>query len=569
MKRGQVKVERITADILIIGGGTAGCMAAVAAWETNPDCRVVVMEKAHIERSGCLAAGINALNAYLNPGETPESFLEYVRRESYGVVRDDLVLSMAVRLKDIVKKLEKWGLPIPRDEHGNYLARGRRSIHVYGERIKPLLARAVARSGALVLNRTVATDYIVMDGRVMGAFGFNVRTGDFYVVAAQKVICTTGGAAGIYLPCHPLSAPHRTWYSPFNTGTGYAMGIRAGAEMTSLEARFIALRVKDTLAPTGTVAQGLPIPQVNSRGEKYLEPLKGCTTAMRLWATMEEIQGGRGPCFLDTRVLSPGQSRKLKEAYLNMTPAMVLYWANRGTEPQEAPLEVSGTEPYIVGGHGLAGYWVDERRRTTLPGLYAAGDAAGGAPKKYASGSMVEGHIAGSDAAHSLNRGGPPDIPEELVRSKLEEIYAPFKKNQGVSAVELETALQEVMDYYAGGIGRGYGTSEKLLATAREKVAELKKQVTEMSAEDSHDLMRVWEVRDKLDLAAAVIEHLLYRRETRWPCYQVRWDYPFRDDRRWLVFVNSIYDAEEERFNMLERPVGGKAYAGGRKLGFM
>src|ERR1044071_1805034 len=100
-------VER-TCDLLIIGGGAAGCVAAVEAKERAPELEVVVMEKAHVYRSGCLAAGISALNRYLHQGETPETFLRYVVRDTVGVVRDDLTLSMAAELNEQVRRVESW-----------------------------------------------------------------------------------------------------------------------------------------------------------------------------------------------------------------------------------------------------------------------------------------------------------------------------------------------------------------------------------------------------------------------------------------------------------------------------
>ncbi|HEX4355502.1 MAG TPA: FAD-binding protein, partial [Polyangiales bacterium] len=172
----------LACDLLIIGGGAAGCVAAVEARERDPSLRVIVLEKAHVYRSGCLAAGISALNAYLTVGETAESFLRYAVRETVGVVRDDLTISMAHELNAQVKRVEEWGLPIPRDELGNPLKRGRASIKIFGERIKPILGRRAEASGATILNRVNATGLALRDGRVVGAYGFGVRDGRFYRV---------------------------------------------------------------------------------------------------------------------------------------------------------------------------------------------------------------------------------------------------------------------------------------------------------------------------------------------------------------------------------------------------
>ena len=264
MKSKDIEVKHLETDLLIIGGGTAGCLAAARARELDSNLDVLILEKAHIKRSGCLASGINALNAYINPGETPESFVKYVRKDAMGLVREDLVLSMAERINEVVQKVESWGLPIKKDENGNYISRGRWNIKINGESIKPIIADKTIASGAEVKNRVAVTNLIVNDGRVEGAIGFGVRNGKCYVVNSNATIVATGGASGIYKPNNDGSAHHKIWYSPFNTGAGYAMGLRAGAEMTTFEMRFIALRIKDIVAPTGTLALGFGANQVNA-----------------------------------------------------------------------------------------------------------------------------------------------------------------------------------------------------------------------------------------------------------------------------------------------------------------
>ena len=191
-------------------------------------------------------------------------------------------------------------------------------------------------------------------------------------------------------------------YPPFNTGAGYAMGIRSGAEMTTFEMRFIALRCKDTIAPTGTIAQGVGAKQVNSLGEVY-ETKYGLTTSERVYGTVMENLEGRGPCYLRTEGISPQQDESLRKAYLNMAPSQTLKWVEAGKNPSEQNVEIEGTEPYIVGGHTASGYWVNTERETTIHGLYAAGDVAGGCPQKYVTGAMVEGEIAAIDMVSKLD----------------------------------------------------------------------------------------------------------------------------------------------------------------------
>ncbi|ADL13467.1 fumarate reductase/succinate dehydrogenase flavoprotein domain protein [Acetohalobium arabaticum DSM 5501] len=549
----KMEVINLKTDILIIGGGAAGCYAGIMGKKYNEDIDILIVEKAQIERSGCLAAGISALNAYLNPDQTPESFLDYIKEDSEGLVRDDLIYTIAKGVNEAAHNLEDWGVPFLKDEAGNYLTKGSRSIRINGEQIKPILAKKVKESGVRVLNRINVTNYIVHNGQVRGAFGFGVRNNKFYVLQAKAVICATGGAAGIYRPNNPGQARHKIWYCPFNTGAGYAMGIRAGAEMTTFEMRFIALRAKDVISPTGTLAQRFDAKQVNVLGEEYQKKYKKNSTPFRLYATVQENQKGKGPCFLDLTHLNKEESQRLKKSYLNMSPDILLKWADEDTEPHEQQVEIHGTEPYIVGGHSQSGYWIDKNRQTTLQGLYAAGDVAGGAPKKYATGCMVEGKIAVLNALEYVSKVETFEIDNGLITQELNRLVSPLKKEAGFPAPALEKRLQKIMDEYAGGLSTNYQLQEEKLLTARRLLHKLNQDLTKGQANNKHQLMKLQEVIDKVKVSQVLVEHLLYRKETRWRGYQERVDYPDKDDENWFKFVNSIYNNKKDKIEIIER----------------
>ncbi len=542
------KKEILETDVLIIGGGTAGCYAAMTIAEQS-DYSVIIAEKANIKRSGCLAAGVNAINAYIVEGRKPEDYVDYAKKDAAGIVREDLLLTMSQGLNRVTDKMEKLGLVILKDENGKYVARGNRNIKINGENIKPIMADAVKKlPNVIVLNHVNITDYIVKNNTIYGAVGFSIDeesdgeelTGTAYEIRAKKVICATGGAAGLYRPNNPGFSRHKMWYPPFNTGAGYAMGIRAGAEMTTFEMRFIALRCKDTIAPTGTIAQGVGARQINSLGEVY-EDKYGLTTSQRVYGTVMENIQGRGPCYLKTEGISDEQSESLKKAYLNMAPSQTLKWVESGRKPNEANVEIEGTEPYIVGGHTASGYWVDTDRRTTIDGLYAAGDVAGGCPQKYVTGAMVEGEIAANAIVNELNDGSYPDSYESDAEldKKIEEYNKVLSNENPVYSTEaLEEAMQKVMDAYAGGIGSHYQFNEKQLKLAREKIENIKKLAENASASDMHELMFVYELRERLDVCLVLIEHLKARQETRWHSFAENLDYPETSDE-WLKYVNS------------------------------
>lgn len=543
-------LNRLTTDVLIIGGGTAGCYAALTIREKS-DASIIIAEKANIKRSGCLAAGVNAINAYIVEGRKPEDYVEYAKKDADDIVREDLLLTMSERLNEVTAKMEKLGLVILKDENGRYVARGNRNIKINGENIKPILADAVnSLENVIVINRLNITDYIVKDNTILGAVGFNIDTGEAYEIRAKKVLCATGGAAGLYKPNNPGFSRHKMWYPPFNTGAGFAMGINAGAEMTTFEMRFIALRCKDTIAPTGTIAQGVGAKQVNSLGEVY-ENRYGLTTSQRVYGTVRENIEGRGPCYLRTEGISSEQDESLKKAYLNMAPSQTLKWIESGKNPSEQNVEIEGTEPYIVGGHTASGYWVDTNRRTTINGLYAVGDVAGGCPQKYVTGAMAEGEIAAEDIVKELNRS---DITENAFSQSTADEYADKLTDERIkeyneylrredkdtifSTEELEEAMQKVMDTYAGGIGSHYQFNEKQLKLAKEKIEQIETLSEKANAKDYHELMFVYELKERLTVCQVLIEHLKARKETRWHSFAENLDYPEKSDE-WLKYVNT------------------------------
>ena len=597
------KKERLRTDVLIIGGGTAGCYAALTIGKAS-DAHIIVAEKAHIKRSGCLAAGVNAINCYILPSRTVQDYVDYATKDAEGIVRDDLLRTMCERVNGTVHELERLGLVILKDDQGNYVARGNRNIKINGENIKPILASAVeSLENCQIINQLVITDYIVKDNRIYGAIGFHKETGTIYEIEAAYVICATGGASGIYKPNNPGFSRHKMWYSPFNTGAGYAMGILQGAEMTTLEMRFIALRCKDTIAPTGTIAQGVGAKQINGLGENY-ESVYGITTSQRVYGTVQEQVEGRGPCYLGTKGISSDQEQDLLKAYLNMAPSQTLRWVERGHGPATENVEIEGTEPYIVGGHTASGYWIDTHRETTITNLFAAGDVAGGAPQKYVTGALAEGEIAGDEIVRRYQERGEVQSVEnetwyrEAINTIVKRYTSQMGANGGAgisctndsnlpdhmrdefaavntnvdsvqtrsndSAVlasksstlthieEHEQRLQDIMDVYAGGISQAYKYTEESLGIAKSKLEVLAKDVEQLQANTLHELSYLYELRDRIVVARALVAHLGERKETRWHSFGEHGDYPNCSDEG-LVYVNSVY--QDGGFQVFQRPL--------------
>lgn len=556
-----MKTEKISTDVLIIGGGTAGCYAALTISE-NSDKKVLICEKAHIKRSGCLAAGVNALNAYIVEGRKPQDYVDYAKKDADGIVREDLLLTMSEKLNEVTDRLEKLGLVILKDENGKYVTRGNRNLKINGENIKPILADAVEKAkNVTVLNRVNIFDYSVKNNKINGAFGFGIESGIFYTIEAKAVIIATGGAAGLYKPNNPGFSRHKMWYPPFNTGAGYAMGIRAGAEMTTFEMRFIALRCKDTIAPTGTLAQGVGAKQINSLGEVY-ETKYGLTTSERVYGTVNENQEGRGPCYLRTEGITAEQDESLLKAYLNMAPSQTIKWIESGRNPSQQNVEIEGTEPYIVGGHTASGYWVDTDRATTIEGLFAGGDVAGGCPQKYVTGALAEGEIAGLSAVKYIDsKESFEKISDEDTNYHLRETEKYLTDRHSLYTTEqLEEAMQTVMDSYAGGIKTNYRFNEKQLDIADCKIRQLETLTDDLYAEDFQELMYICELKERLTVCKSVIAHLRARKETRWHSFAENLDYPKKDDRNFNKYVNSRLENGEIKIIIRDLVTGGEKY---------
>ena len=560
-----IATEIIETDLLIIGGGNAGCFSAVEAKKLDPDMKVTIMEKAHISRSGACSAGMDAINTYIPEGKTPEDLVRWCRAQvGGGPLREDLALSNAEELNESVDDLERWGLPVIRDEDGNMKYRGAWDISIHGEALKPIMAEKAMEYGADVYNRIAATALLMDGDQCIGSMGFGLRDGKFYVFKAKATIVATGGACGLYksYTSDSTDSHHQTWMCPFNVGTGYSMGIKAGAEFTSMEQRWVATRSKDFCGPIDTISVGFKSSLVNAKGEKILEKhyahLGGdkAPRYIRANAPMEEWLAGRGPTYADTTHLSDEEVKDLKTDYLNERPSYVLFLASRGQDITKEPIEIYGSDPYIVGGHTGSGYWVDIERMTTVPGLFAAGETAGGNPNKFVGGCAAEGKLATRGAMKYMESLSLPEIDMDKVEQEKARVFEPLFKGEnydGVRPREMEERMQRLMDEYAGGTTQYYRTDEERLKYALKHLKMLKNDVKYLYANNLHDLMLAHEVIDRLDVAEVVCHHLNHRKETRWQGWQTRADYPEMNPE-YDCFVETRLNNETGEIETFTRP---------------
>ncbi len=603
-------------DILVAGAGLGGTGAAFEARYWGKDKKIVIAEKANINRSGAVAQGLYAINCYMGTrfGENnPEDHVRYARIDLMGMVREDLLFDMARHVDSAVHQFEEWGMPIMRNpKTGSYLREGRWQIMIHGESYKPLVAEAAKKSADKVYNRICVT-HLLMDeskeNRVAGAVGFNVRTGDYHVFKSKTVVVGAGGASNIFKPRSVGEGAGRVWYAPWSSGSAYGLMIGAGAKMTQMENRIVLARFKDGYGPVGAYFLHLKTYTQNCDGEEYeskwfpaLEKMVGkayldteashvshrpIPTCLRNHAFINEVASGKGPIHMVT--MEAFQDPHLEEIgwhnFLGMTVGQAVLWAATDVNPKHENPELTTSEPYVMGSHATGcGAWCsgpedispDEyfwgyNRMTTVEGLFGAGDAVGGTPHAFSSGSFTEGRLAAKAACQYIDDGKAQGIrvSDEQINRRKEEIYKPMEhykiyRNEIVAGNVNPNyinprqgldRLQKLMDEYAGGVTVNYMTNEKLLHIGLKKMKTLEEDLEKIAAENVHELLRAWELKHRHLTSEAVMHHTLFRKETRWPGYYYRGDAMKLDDDNWHVLTVSHRDPKTGEYTMEKAPL--------------
>jgi len=612
----------VETDLLILGGGMAACGAAFEAshWAKKHHQRVTLVDKASMERSGAVAMGLSAINLYLGVSKgnnTVEDYVSYVKNDLMGIARKDLVANIARHVDSSVHLFEKWGLPIWKDEEGNYVNEGRWQIMIHGESYKNIVSEAAKNAlrelgeDASYYERVFITEPVMFGDRCIGAVGFSVRENKFYLFKAKAVLDVMGGAVHIFRPKSVGEGLGRSWYPPFNSGASAYFTLKAGAEMTCQEVRFVPVRFKDSYGPVGAWFLLFRSKATNAKGEDYMETRaaelekwapygtsKPTPANLRNYLMLLELEEGNGPIYMRTdeaiqKLVAeiPDEKearRKMKELeseawedFLDMTISQALNWASHNIMPEESPSEISACEPYFISSHsGASGAWISGPRdlapgehhwgydnMTTVKGLFAAGDASGASSHKFSSGSFTEGRIAAKAAiAFCVDHPDLPDLEEAQITSLKEKVLHPlriFEAHSGYTNDEdvnpnyikprmFMFRLQKIMDEYAGGASVGFKTSEALLTKGLEYLQFMKEDAENLAAGDLNELMRSWENVHRMWQAEAHIRTVLFREETRWPGYYFRTDHPGMKEE-WEAFANCRWDPETGTWEMIKR----------------
>src|ERR1700731_1903611 len=397
-------LSEVSCDVLVIGGGTAGPMAALKAKLRNPKANVVLLEKANVKRSGAISMGMDGLNNAVIPGyATPEQYTKEITIANDGIVDQKAVYKYAQNCYSIIEELDSFGIRFLKNENGDYAVKKVHHIGTYvlpmpnGETVKKALYRQLRRARILISNRYMATRLLkASDGRVAGAISVNTRTAEILVIKAKAVILCMGAAGRLGLPTSGYM--FGTSVNAANSGDGYAMAYHAGAALANLECFQINPLIKDYNGPAcAYVANPFGGYQVNNRGERFVD----CDywSGQMMAEVAREIASARGPVYLKLTHL-PEETLSALEGILHTTerPTRGTFHAGRGHDYRKHDVEMHISEIGLCGGHSSSGVWVDENAATTVPGLYAAGDLAC-VPHNYMIRAFVFGDLVGSHAA--------------------------------------------------------------------------------------------------------------------------------------------------------------------------
>ena len=548
------KTTCVETDILVIGGGTGGPMAAIKAKEANPTLRVTLLEKANVKRSGAISMGMDGLNNAVVPGyATPEQYVKEITVANDGIVQQRPVMAYATGSFPMIQYLDKLGVKFEKDGSGEYNMRKVHHVGTYvlpmpeGHNVKKVLYRQLRRLQVEVTNRFMATRLLrAPDGRIAGAVAVSTREDEFLTIRAKSVVLACGAAGRLGLPASGYM--FGTYENAANCGDGYAMAYHAGAELANLECFQINPLIKDYNGPACAYVTGpLGGYTANNKGNRFIEcDYWSGQMMMEFW---RELQNGNGPVFLKMDHLAEETIATIEQIlHTNERPSRGRFHEKRGTNYRHRMVEMNISEIGFCSGHSASGVWVDERARTTIPGLYAVGDMAG-VPHNYMLGAFVNGGIAGQDAAAYCDETALPEFDAADVAAEQDRVLAPTRRDDGITPNEMEFKIRRLVNDYL--------QPPKITAKmqiAQDRFAEIREDLNHLVARNPHELLRATETQSILDCADMAAACSLYRTESRWGFYHYRIDHPVADDENWMCHTVVSKDAQG-RMVHAKRPI--------------
>ena len=554
MSASDIKTEIVETDLLVIGGGTGGPMAAIKAKEANPGLRVLLMEKANVKRSGAISMGMDGLNNAIVPGyATPEQYVKEITVANDGIVHQKAVMAYAQGSFPMIQYLDRLGVKFEKDGSGEYNMRKVHHMGTYvlpmpeGHNVKKVLYRQLRRLQVSVTNRYMATRLLKSeDGRIAGAVGVNTRTSEFLVVKAKAVVLACGAAGRLGLPASGYL--FGTYENAANCGDGYAMAYHAGAELANLECYQINPLIKDYNGPSCAYVTG-PFGgyTANNKGDRFIEcDYWSGQMMLEFW---RELQSGNGPVYLKMDHLAEETISEIETIlHTNERPSRGRFHAGRGNDYRKRPVEMHISEIGFCSGHSASGVWVDENARTTIPGLYAVGDMAS-VPHNYMLGAFTYGWFAGVNAAEYIAGRDFSEVDPRQVEREKARVYAPLNREHGLPPAQVEYKLRRMVNDYLQP-----PKVTKKMEIGLTRFAEIERDLDQLKANNPHELMRALEVSVILDCAEMAARASLFRTESRWGLYHHRVDHPERNDAEWFAHCH-LKKGEDGAMTSFKKPV--------------
>jgi succinate dehydrogenase/fumarate reductase flavoprotein subunit len=572
----QFETQTVNTDVLIIGGGLAGCMAAIKATEAG--VRVTVVEKANTNRSGCTATGIDHLWAYIPPvhekmGWKIEDLLEdHAQTMGYGgFIRWDLLRLIAETSYDRVLDLERFGVNFRFEDS---LVPGKfrivpqfhgvpSSFNFDGRDLKPKLTKEAKSRGVEILNRIMITDVLTRDGKVSGAVGVSIREPKVYQFQAKTVVLSSSGRLSRMGRSVLGNTFNRRLPPSGTTGDGKLIALKAGAELINTEFFGVhtpALGIKNfpmtgggprnTLQPAARIVGPhgeVIVPRTyfydwNTLGKSKVSAEEGrkkfFEDAKLLSLPSKHYSEGNRPLYFD---FSEGTDDEIKYIEWSMSNEgkmwiLLKYFKDHGVDLKKDKIEM-GPRDREASANAASGVWVDKDCESGIEGLFAAGDEIGGVPWSSGPGAVTTGWHAGMKAAEKARQIKSGVQPEKGELERIVERYQNLTRHKnGDHWLEVEYALQEIVDTYMGD-----ETSEELLKRGLDRLSALRTS-TRLWADTPHTLMRCLEVENLIENGRIIMTAARERKESR--AFLKRVDYPKKNDENWFVFLGMKEDKE-------------------------
>jgi len=582
----ELKVIPIETDVLIIGGGLAGCMAAIKASEEGGP-RITLVEKSNTLASGCGGSGIDHLWSYIPPihekmGYTLQDMADDHRLGmGNGFFRKDLFYLTAGTMYDRMLDLERFGLRFRYDDSkapGNFRVVQQfhsvpATFNFDGAPIKIKLTSEAKRRGVHIINRVQMTDLVVTEGQIAGVVGVGTRTADIYFFRAKAVVLASGRSNR--LGRHSNGIDFNTRIPSSMSGDGTSMAIRAGLPIVNIEflsGRVLAVNApkktfgdpRGTMQPAGRIIDGrgnVLVPRTQFYDWETLGKEKWTPEVRRIWFEERKVvrggahqfitkshKEGGGPFFLDFSEATDDEGDYIEWSIRNEgkgTQLMRYLKEEESFSIKGNALEYADFYDRELSGTAQKGVWVDKDLETGIKNLFAAGDEIGGFAWQCGPGAITQGWHAGAMAAiRARAQKGLLPVSEEAMRVRKEMCSRIINCEFGFYWKEVEIYVQNLMDFYCGDI-----RSEGLLRRGIERLENAK--VAQFRAENPHELCRCLDVHSIIDNAELVLRASLERKESRPELEFRRAEYPEKDDKNWLCYLAVRKEGGELRFSKI------------------